>query len=80
VQRQELWRPHHGAAAREPTGGVLVYSAYLGGGGDDEDFGLAIDASGNVYVTGSTTSTNFPTTPGAHQGSQCIATDDPRLK
>jgi hypothetical protein len=56
-------------ARLDPVGAVLVYSTYLGGSGDDEGFGLAIDASGNVYVTGSTTSTNFPTTPGAFQTS-----------
>ena len=50
------------------TGSALVYSTYLGGSGDDEVFGgLAVDASGNAYVTGFTTSANFPTTPGAFQ-------------
>jgi hypothetical protein len=39
----------------------LVYSTFLGGGGDDSATGVAVDANGNVYVAGSTTSTNFPT-------------------
>jgi hypothetical protein len=43
----------------------LVYSSYLGGSGDDKGFGIALDASGNAYVTGRTTSSNFPVTPGA---------------
>jgi uncharacterized repeat protein (TIGR01451 family) len=42
----------------DPT---LVYSTYLGGGGDDSGSSLAIDNSGNVYVTGTTASLNFPT-------------------
>jgi hypothetical protein len=47
------------------SGTALVYSTYLGGGGDDEGYGIAIDSSGNAYITGYTQSTNFPTTPGA---------------
>ena len=38
----------------------LVYSTYLGGSGDDRGFGIAVDNSGNAYVTGYTDSTNFP--------------------
>ena len=36
--------------------GSLVYSTYLGGGGDDIGYGVAVDSAGNAYVTGSTTS------------------------
>jgi hypothetical protein len=42
-------------------GSALVYSTYLGGGGDDQGCGIAVDNSGNAYVTGFTSSTNFPT-------------------
>ncbi|HEY3132394.1 MAG TPA: SBBP repeat-containing protein [Acidobacteriota bacterium] len=40
---------------------VLVYSTYLGGGGDEEGHGVAVDSAGNAYVAGITTSTDFPT-------------------
>ena len=49
------------------TGSALVYSTYLGGSEDDWGYGIAIDASGCAYVTGTTGSSNFPTTPGAFQ-------------
>jgi hypothetical protein len=43
-----------------PDGGALIYCTYLGGSGDDRAFGLAIDSTRNIYVTGWTSSTNFP--------------------
>ncbi|MGB0014778.1 MAG: choice-of-anchor D domain-containing protein [Candidatus Sulfotelmatobacter sp.] len=39
---------------------VLVYSTYLGGSGDDEPAGIAVDTAGSVYVAGYTDSTDFP--------------------
>lgn len=38
----------------------LVYSTYLGGSGTDIGYGIAVDKFGNAYVTGYTTSSNFP--------------------
>ena len=46
---------------------VLSYSSYLGGSADDQGQGIAMDVAGNAYVTGFTTSANFPTTTGSFQ-------------
>jgi hypothetical protein len=39
----------------------LIYSTYLGGYGSDIGYGIVVDSSGNAYVTGQTSSTDFPT-------------------
>lgn len=44
------------------------FSFYLGGSAQDAGTGISVDASGGVYVAGSTASGNFPTTTGALQG------------
>jgi hypothetical protein len=43
------------------AGSALVYSTYLGGMAGDAVFGAALDSSGNAYLSGGTTSANFPT-------------------
>jgi len=47
------------------TGSALLYSTYLGGTNSEFGTDLALDAAGNLYVTGTTHSADFPTTPGA---------------
>ena len=63
------------------SNGALVYSTYLGGGGSDVGIGIAVDAAGNAYVAGTTTSTDFPVTEGAIQrtyaGGTPVASDMP---
>lgn len=50
-----------------PNGQTLLYATWLGGSGQDLATGIAVDRVGNAYVTGRTTSTEFPTTNGAFQ-------------
>ena len=55
---------------------VLVYSTYLGGNSGDAGYGIAVDAAGSAYVTGSTFSTNFPTQSpyqATYEGGTCDA-------
>jgi hypothetical protein len=44
------------------TGGGLVYSTFLGGIASDEGLSITVDSAGNAYVTGATSSLNFPAT------------------
>lgn len=62
----------HGGSAfiskLNPSGSALSYSTFLGGAAatvGDLAFGIALDASNDAYVTGFTSSSDFPTTPGA---------------
>jgi hypothetical protein len=64
--------PNNGAsfvAELDPTGTKLLYSTYLAGSSApsqfEQAFGIAVDTSGKVYVTGVTFATNFPTTSNA---------------
>lgn len=49
------------------TGSALLFSTYLGGSNSDVASDIALDAVGNIYVTGGTSSTDFPVTLGAFQ-------------
>jgi uncharacterized repeat protein (TIGR01451 family) len=50
-----------GFIAKISSAGTKVYATYLGGTGDDRGSGVAVNAAGAAYVTGFTSSTNFPT-------------------
>ena len=52
-----------------PDGSSLIYSTYLGGSNTDVSNGIAIDTQRHAYVTGISSSTDFPVTPGAFQTS-----------
>jgi hypothetical protein len=62
----------------------VFYTVYLGGSGADSGKGIAVDTSGNVYITGSTNSVDFPVTNGALStqapgaGDAFVAKLDPR--
>ncbi|MDX6613209.1 MAG: hypothetical protein QOD75_2395 [Blastocatellia bacterium] len=47
--------------AKVTTAGAKVYATYLGGANDDRGTGIAVNSAGEPYVTGFTSSTNFPT-------------------
>jgi hypothetical protein len=52
-------------------GRQLLYCTYVGGSGDERGFGIAVNAAGNAFITGQTSSTNYPTQAamyGANQG------------
>ena len=59
-----------------PTGSI-IWATYYGGNDDDEPVGIACDSTGNVYMTGATSSTDSISTPGAYQLTfQGFADDD----
>lgn len=43
-----------------PTGNEILFSSYVGGSADDSASGIAITTSGDIYLTGTTRSTDFP--------------------
>ncbi|MEW5875834.1 MAG: SBBP repeat-containing protein [Candidatus Zixiibacteriota bacterium] len=57
-----------GTSEASSTSLALAYSTFLDGGSFDEGYGVAVDDAGNVYVTGLTSSLNYPT-QGAYDGS-----------
>lgn len=63
-------RSHNGesdtfVAKLNPAGSGLAYATFLGGSRDDWGYAIAVGGAGSAYVTGYTSSNDFPTTPGA---------------
>ena len=58
----------------DPTGSTLPYSTYIGGTGTDACHAIAVDVNGNAYITGDTTSTDYPITPVTMQSSNSSGT------
>ncbi|HET9492694.1 MAG TPA: SBBP repeat-containing protein, partial [Chloroflexia bacterium] len=61
------FQPQHGGGGTDttltkfdPAGNQFIYSTYLGGSGGDWGAGISVDPTGNVYLTGYTTSYNYP--------------------
>jgi gliding motility-associated-like protein len=55
---------------------ALVWSNYLGGSGVDAAYSIQLDSVNNVFVSGGTTSTNFPGAPGGYRGTYQGGTAD----
>jgi hypothetical protein len=54
----------------DATGGLLVYSTYIGGSLGDFGHGVVVDSVGNAFITGGTKSLDYPVTPGAFDTTQ----------
>ncbi len=54
---------------------MLAYSSYLAGSGDESGASITVDASGNAYITGGTSSVDFPFTPGVYATTSAGLTD-----
>lgn len=61
-------------AKLNPGGTALLYSTYLGGSGSDSAAAIAVDPKGDVFVTGQTTSSNFPLAPKSSSNSTTTVT------
>ncbi|MFM6956737.1 MAG: hypothetical protein ACKOX1_09340 [Ignavibacteria bacterium] len=60
----------------DSTGNILLYSARIGGSQLEKGNALAVDTLGQVCITGSTTSTDFPTTVNSYQSKKTMSDED----
>jgi hypothetical protein len=67
--------PHVFVSSLNSAGTALNYSTYLGGNGSEAGDGLAVDSNGTAYVTGYTSSTNFPVTTSTFAGGNSSSFD-----
>ena len=61
------------AAKLNPQGSAMVWASYLGGKGDDAAHAIAVDSTGNVWLSGTTASADFPNQQGWSQGGDFVA-------
>jgi len=61
-----------------PQASQYIYVRYLGGSVNDSASAIAVDAAGNAYVAGSTSSPDFPVTSGGHMGTAPTSLSDQR--
>ena len=61
------------AAKLNPQGSAMVWASYLGGKGDDAAHAIAVDSKGNVWMSGTTASADFPNQQGWSQGGDFVA-------
>src|SRR5580704_1885446 len=61
-----------------PQASQYLYVRYLGGSVNDSANAIAVDATGNVYIAGSTTSPDFPVTSGGNLGTAPTGPSNPR--
>ncbi|MGA8617510.1 MAG: choice-of-anchor D domain-containing protein [Candidatus Sulfotelmatobacter sp.] len=64
----------------DPLASTELFATYLGGSADEFAAGIALDSSGNIYIAGSTDSTDLPVTQGAFQNTFGGSTDAFMLK
>jgi uncharacterized protein (TIGR03437 family) len=60
-----------------PTGSTFLFATYWGGSAPDVAYAIAVDAAGNAYVAGGTSSSDFPVTGGAFQTTYAGPADNP---
>ena len=60
----------------DPSGSALVYSTLVGGNNSEQGSAIALDSAGGAYITGQTTSTDFPTVNGVRVSANLLKSTD----
>ncbi len=63
---------HQYVAKVDPAGAKLLFCTYVSGSNQDSPAGIALDANGDVYLAGTTGSTDYPITTGAAQSKNAV--------